>query len=149
MGRKKESRDTNLFLRGIQEVGWFRNITDLYQVGIPDILGCHQGTSYGIEVKSVSSIPEDGISPRLSEHRFTAKQVEELKLIKQNGGVAVGVIICGPHLYFGTPLQISDKGQMDCWKLCNEGQYVKKDSGKWKIDIILRRFMEVSCGCPK
>jgi hypothetical protein len=131
--RKIESLDTDLLLSHLKQEGYFRNITDLYQIGIPDIVGCRFGFFYGLEVKSVKSIPEDGICPRKSEHRFTKKQVEELKGIDKSGGLGVGIIICGKTLFFGLVSDINDEGQMNCHKLQERGNVAKMKNKRWDL----------------
>jgi len=134
MARKAESQDTSLFLSNLQQKGYFRNITDLVQVGIPDIIGCHLDFFYGLEVKSVKSIAENGLAPRRNEHRFTSKQIEELKSIEKSGGLGVGVIICGKILFFGYPHEINEYGQMDCNKLKEQGRFILKKGKKWDLE---------------
>lgn len=141
MGQKAESKDTNIVLANLQAIGWFRNITDTFQIGIPDILGCYKGRACGIEIKSIDEVPQNGWAPAKSKHRFTPKQVEELKSISRSGGISIACIICGPILMYGTPYDINKDGQINCTTLFTNGQYIQKCSGKWDFETLLNCFL--------
>ena len=134
MAKKRETTDTGPLLSALQRHGWFRKINDTVQVGIPDIIGCHEGVFYGIEVKSVAEIPQGGIVPPKGTHTFTAKQVHDLKNVHKNGGVGVGVIICGKIAAVFTPDKIDKNGQVN-WHEANH--YMEKEKGEWNLKKLL------------
>lgn len=136
MAKKRETVDTGPLLSALQRVGWFRKINDTVQVGIPDIIGCYTGTFYGIEVKAIKEVPEDGMVPSKGSHTFTAKQVHDLKSINLKGGVGVGIVICGKIAGIFTPGQIDEKGQVNWHKAV---AYIKKENGEWNLENLLIR----------
>jgi hypothetical protein len=145
MSRKQESIDTSKFLTALQKMGWFRNITDHFQIGIPDIIGGYKGLLYGFEIKSISFVPEDGWAPLKKDHCFTPKQIEELKSINRSGGCGIGIVICGPNLYYAYPIDINKDGQINCYELSKKGQYLKRSSQEWDVESFLDKiFLAIS-----
>lgn len=142
MAKKRETTSGSKLLKELQRLGWFRNISDRVQVGIPDFIGCYCGVSVGLEVKAVSEVVPSGWAPSKSEHRFSEKQVEELKSICQNGGVGIGVVICGNVMFAALPSQINDAGQINCREL----KMYKLD----EAEVMLRSFIseEILCLFP-
>jgi hypothetical protein len=134
MAKKRETIDTGPLLSALQRVGWFRKINDTVQVGIPDLIGTHEGDFCGIEVKAIRAVPEDGIVPPLNMHTFSAKQVHDLKGINKNGGFGVGVIICGKSAAVVTPDRIDKNGQTN-WHKAN--CYIHKEGGEWNLERLL------------
>ena len=134
MAKKRETVDTGPLLSALQRVGWFRKINDTVQVGIPDIIGSHKGTFYGIEVKAIKEVPEDGIVPSKGSHTFSAKQRHDLKSICESGGVGVGVVICGKIAGVFTPDKIDENGQVN-WHMANN--YMEKENGEWNLKNLL------------
>lgn len=61
-----------------QDETWFWCVQDRYTAGIPDIVGCHRGIFFAIELKA-----EDG--------KETALQTYNLKRIKRFGGRSISV----------------------------------------------------------
>lgn len=132
MAKKRETIDTGPILSQLQSEGWFKKINDTVQVGIPDILGIHKGTSYGIEVKSIGEVPMDGMVPPMSGHTFSNIQVRELCTINDNGGIGVGLIICGKHAVIVPPSLIDKNGQTN-WYEIKEKYHLTKIKGRWNI----------------
>lgn len=127
MAKKKETKANSALLTALQAVGWFRNISDKFQIGIPDNVGSYRGLTFGIEVKAVSEIPKNGMTPPKSGHVFSAPQIKELYAIQnEGGGVGLGVIICGSTLFWCTPEYIDENGQVDCNRLLKEEKYMVK-----------------------
>ena len=110
MGKTGETKEMRAFLNALQSFGYFRNITDQFQVGIPDIIGSYKGAFIGIEFKSVDEL--SGTIPPKGSHPFTSKQVRELGSIEKSEGVGVGVIRCGKKFVLVLPLFIKD-GRVD------------------------------------
>lgn len=129
MAQKKETKDTASFLRALQKNGWFRKTNDEVQVGLPDILGCHEGYLYGIEIKAIKEVPKDGMVPLKSSHTFTKVQVRELNNIDKAGGLAWAVIICGRVAAITPASEIDENGQV-CWHKCD---IVRKIKGAWDL----------------
>lgn len=132
MAKKRETQDTAPFLRSLQQTGWFKNINDTVQVGIPDLLGCRLGKLYGLELKAIREVPEDGIVPKKSEHRFSKKQISELFNIEKNGGVALGIIICGKIAYMLRPSEINEHGQVNVNHISSD-RVLRKTKGAWDL----------------
>ena len=134
MAKKRETVDTGPLLTSLQRLGWFRKINDTVQIGIPDIIGCFDGTTFGIEVKSIKEVPEGGIVPPSSAHTFSAKQVHDLQGIWNAGGVGVGLVICGKVAAIFTPDQIDKNGQVN-WMEARA--YINKEKGEWILADLL------------
>ena len=132
MAKKRETVDTGPLLTSLQKHGWFRKINDTVQVGIPDIMGCYLGNSFGVEVKSISEVPENGMVPPKSGHTFSPVQVRELNNIEEHGGVGVGVIICGSIAILVLPEQIDSKGQTN-WYDIKPCCKIHKKAGSWDL----------------
>lgn len=127
MAKKRETVDNKEILDTLQKFGWFRNISDKYQVGIPDNIGCYRGLMFGFEVKSVGEVPLNGLVPSSKEHRFSPPQVHELtRLQNKGGGIGLGLIMCGNVLFWFTPEYINCDGQVDCNKLLEENKFITK-----------------------
>jgi len=130
MAKTRETRKNAEILRELQNHGWFRNISDKYQVGIPDNIGSYRGLLFGIEVKAVGSVPKNGLAPAKKDHRFTKTQVKELERIqKEGGGVGLGFLICGDFLFWFSYDYINEDGQVDCHRLTKEMKFIKKEKG--------------------
>jgi len=128
MGKKKETEVNGTILTTLQKLGWFRNISDKYQVGIPDNVGSYGGLTFGVELKVVDEIPEDGLAPAKNEHRFSQTQVKELRSLQNvGGGIGLGIIVCGNTLFWFTPESITEDGQVDCNRLYKEQKFILKD----------------------
>ena len=65
--------------------------------------------------------------------------MEELKSINKSDGIGLGLIICGPHLYYGGPEYINKHGQMNCNELLKRDNYIKKVSNKWDLKHFLEK----------
>lgn len=103
-------------------------------MGIPDILGSYKSIFYGIEVKVVKSVAEDGWAPRKKEHRFSSKQVEELKSIERSGGVGLAAVICGNNLYFALPDDINEYGQINVLECLDKPlHHIVKIGKEWDL----------------
>lgn len=111
MAKKQETKDMQGFTNSLQKVGYFRNISDKYQIGIPDLLGGYRGTLVGIEFKSVGEF--SGIVPPKGHHPFTPTQIKELKHIVKDGGVGIGVIMCGKFFVWVFPEEIDNEGRVN------------------------------------
>lgn len=112
MAKKQETKDMQPFLSALQAFGYFRNISDEFQVGIPDIIGSGRGKFFGIEFKSVGEL--GGIVPTKGHHPFTPTQVKELNQINSKGsGVGIGVIMCGKHFIWVSPSEINKDGRVN------------------------------------
>jgi len=131
MAKKRETDSKSGLLDSLKKSGWFRTLSDRVQIGLPDIIGTFKGVTFGLEVKSVKDIAEDGLAPRSSEHCFTPPQVKELFNIGQNGGWGLGILICGPKLFWFSPDYINEKGQVDCKRLVSESKFIDKVNGSW------------------
>ncbi len=141
MAKKKESVSGATLLTSLQKAGWFRKFSDRYQVGIPDFLGCYRGITFGIELKAVGEIGEDGFAPAKTEHRFTDVQVRELKNITDDGGVGLGVIICGKSLFWFTSEYINENGQVDCKQLIKDNKMLEKLDDTWDNFVLVLKFL--------
>ena len=101
-------------------------------------MGLKNGTMYGIEVKSVTEIPKDGLTPPKSSHCFEPKQIRELNNICKEGGVGIGVIVCGNTLFWFYPDHITEDGQVDCKKLMKTNHVIHKTPGiGWELGAML------------
>jgi hypothetical protein len=133
MAKKQESKDTGPFLAELQQLGWFRKINDTVQEGLPDVVGIFKAHAYGMEIKSIDEVPQDLIVPKNGSHPFSKIQVRELKNIQSNGGIGVGIIICGQHLNYCFPEEITEKGQVE-WK---PSRTIMKSKGRWDLKSLL------------
>jgi hypothetical protein len=86
-------------------------MSDKFQIGIPDIVGCIQGKFFGIEFKSVEEL--SGVIPPKGSHPFTETQIKDLKLINHSGGVGIGVIRCGEYFIWVHPIEIDKNGRVN------------------------------------
>jgi len=145
MSRSNESLKTGPLLESLQQEGYFRKLSDRFQIGMPDIIGCYKGLYVGIEVKEVSVIAEGGMAPSLSGHVFTKAQVKELKQIEANGGIAIAIVLCGDKAFWFTPDQITGQGQVNCIRSMDNGCVVKKEHGKWNVHPVLE-FLHGTAG---
>lgn len=128
MAKKQETKANSEVLTELQKIGWFRNISDKFQIGIPDNIGAYRGVLFGIEFKAVSAIPQDGLTPPKSGHVFSGSQIKELISIQDNGlGIGLGMIACGKYLFWFTPDYIDKNGQVNCNQLLKEGKYITKE----------------------
>lgn len=135
MAKKKETQANSEVLASLQKFGWFRNISDKYQVGIPDNLGCYRGLLFGIEFKAVDEVPANGLTPAKKDHRFSGTQAKELRSLEINGGgIGIGMIACGSTLFWFSYDLINEEGQVDCNKLHKKKQFLIKDKEKgWDV----------------
>jgi len=142
MAKKRETGANAKILKSLQKYCWARNISDKFQIGLPDNLVCYQGLTMGMELKAVSSIPENGWAPLKSDHCFSKPQIRELKSIETHGGVGLGLLVCGSYLFWFLPSEINEFGQVNCNELLKLHQFIKKGtSGDWDSIIeVLCRF---------
>lgn len=140
MGRKKESVATTGILNSLKEHGYFRKISDSYQTGIPDILGCYKGVFIGIEVKNIDEVPQDWWVPGNKDHKFSAPQIKELENIYQIGnGVAVALVVCGDQAFWVYQYAIDkDRKQVNIGS-CRS---MFKRNGKWDVTNFLESCRE-------
>lgn len=82
----------------------FRKISDRFQVGVSDIVGCFRGWYAGLECKHVYEVVGTKITLKRT---FTGAQVEELKRIRDCGGIAYGVVACGQRAWVFEPSAIT------------------------------------------
>lgn len=137
MAKKQESQDTGPLLRALQQVGWFRKLNDTVQEGLPDIIGvCERG--YGLEIKSINEVPRDGMVPPKGAHPFSKIQVRELMNIHKNGGVGVGIIICGKVLVYCYPWEIDENGRTK-W---NPDRVICKKDSVWDGKVIIKSITQ-------
>ena len=135
MASKQESKDCGEILSFLKTRGYFRKTNDVSQIGLPDILGTFEGHFFGIEVKSIDEVPEDGMVPKKGKHAFTPTQVKEMLEIDKNGGTAIGFVVCGNQLLWITPYQIEEDGRV-WWR--TDQVVAKKRSGGWSdLDKLL------------
>lgn len=139
MAKKRETIDTGPLLTSLQKLGWFRKINDTVQVGIPDILGAYKSIPFGIEVKSIEEVPMDGLVPLKSKHCFSSPQKRELQNIEDNGGVGVGIIICGKMAVVIYPHEIDENGQVN-WNNIPDTRTINRFHGKWELEYILNHL---------
>ncbi len=134
MAKKQETKDMQPFLNALQAFGYFRNISDEFQVGIPDIIGSGRGKFFGIEFKSVGEL--GGIVPAKGHHPFTKTQIKELNQINSKGsGVGIGVIMCGKYFVWVSPSEIQEDGRVDVDRL------LEQDPNRLlRIDSDIRKF---------
>ena len=72
----RESQLQTKLLKELKKHGWFYKASDRYRAGIPDIIGCYQGSFFGIECKAGKNKP-------------TALQEKNLRDIAKSGGIAL------------------------------------------------------------
>jgi len=144
MSRKLESSKTSEVLRSLQLVGYFRNISDMYQVGMADIVGSYKGKFYAIEVKAVTEVPQDGLAPPKSGHVFTPEQMKELANVEHDGlGAAIALVICGDKGFWFTQEQVDrTTGQVNIVRALENHRYIKKVDGRWDVLPMLEFFHE-------
>lgn len=127
MAKKRETKHNAEILSALQKAGWFRNVSDKFQIGLPDNIGAYRGLLFGIELKAVGEIPKDGWAPLKKDHTFSGPQIKELKSIAEDGGgVGLGVIVCGGYAFWCTPDEINENGQVNCNKLLKENKFILK-----------------------
>lgn len=137
MAKKQETKDMQPFLSALQAFGYFRNITDEFQIGIPDIIGSGRGKFFGIEFKSVGEL--GGIVPAKGHHPFTLPQIKELNQINSKGsGVGIGVIMCGEFFIWVSPQEIREDGRVNVDELL--AKYPKR---LFSMKDDFRKFLEV------
>ena len=147
MATKRETKEGRAFLNSLQENGWFRNITDKFQVGVPDYLGCYKGILTAFELKAIRELPRNGLAPTKSDHTFTPVQVRELRNINTFGGIGLGIILCGRTAFFFTPDNIRPDGRVDCKQLLKERKFITKEfGGAWKIEGLLEAMWRARLG---
>jgi len=138
-----ESRVSETIKADLIQRGWFKKLSDRYQVGLPDIIGCMHGKFIGIEVKSVAEIAPEGLCPRMSEHTFSPKQVRELTRINEAGGLGIAVVACKDKLMYFHPHLINEHGQVNANNALVVGHYVNKEKGRWDMGKILEYFNNI------
>lgn len=137
MAKKKETGASSRFLDSLKKHGYYRKISDRVQVGIPDIIGSYRGRFNGIEIKAIDEVPLDGMVPKKGSHPFDQVQVNNLQDIDRNGGLGVGVVVCGKKAIWAYYHQINQLGRVswnDCWE---EGQGIEDINN-------LEHFLEVA-----
>jgi len=141
-----EAEKTAPFVDSLKKESYFRKISDRFQIGTPDILGCYKGLFIAIEVKYVDSVPHDGFVPSLSQHGFTKPQIKELTAIESAGGVGVALVICGDRAFWFTVDQINPEGQVNCLRAIENNRVIKKAHGAWDVHPVLEFFYETKSG---
>ena len=137
MAKKRETGASASILIALQKHGYFRKISDRVQVGIPDIIGSNRGNFVGIEVKAIGEVPEDGWVPKKGSHPFDQVQVHNLRDIHRDGGLGVGIIVCGRQAVWCYWDQINELGRVD-WNQCvEENQYIENIKD-------LTKFLEIA-----
>lgn len=82
--------------------------------GIPDILGCFEKRFIGIECKQIKKMPMRGKS-LLWNNLFQADQILNLQKIKDNGGIALGIIhnVIAPYRQYAIALNVTQIKQLN------------------------------------
>lgn len=142
MAQKQETKDTGPILRQLQIIGWFRKTNDLNQVAIPDILGVYRGFAFGIEIKSIKEVVgENVLVPPMTSHRFTLGQIQNLKSIEKNGGIGIGIIVCGRHAKYFYPSEINPRGQCN-WNMNDYQNDIRFVKGEWQMKECLESLID-------
>ena len=93
----------------------FDKMSDRYQVGIPDILGCYQGLFVAIEVKSNDGfvLPAEKTFAELPKgHGFSAMQRARLLAYKKARAASLGVVFLGSLVVVADAELITQEGTL-------------------------------------
>lgn len=112
MKKSKEAIFSSKIISYLNKIdfSFFYKVSDSFIVGIPDIYGSFNGHCCVIEVKMTKRIING--KPLLTDHKFSPKQIQNLKDFQKSKALAIGLVGCTDKCVIVKPNDIQENGQV-------------------------------------
>ena len=143
-----ESQFSRELRKELNKFGWFIKMVggSFVMPGIPDILGCYKGKFLSAECKQIKKMPMRPGS-LLWNNIFTSDQIVNLQSIRNNGGVALGIIhnTIAPYKQYAIVLNVAQIRQLNSVTLENYTSLIvqrrlfriERIKGQWDVRHLL------------
>ncbi len=112
MAKSKEAIFSEKIIKTLnkEESNYFLKLSDSFIVGLPDIYGSFNGRCCVFEAKVTKRIING--KPLLSDHKFSPKQIQNLKYFDDTNALAIGLVGCTDKCVLIYPKDIQENGQI-------------------------------------